>query len=86
MFLCQVLGITTEPGEKCNKIVTATRERTYTHKERDMETGKWLDVIEGHGWEIVSEINASDKGVQAWNAMSDMERDALVEALKQGML
>lgn len=81
MFLCQVTNQVTKPGVKQNKIVTHTRERTYTRKERDMETGKWVDVVEGVGWEIVSEINASDEGVAIWNAMSEDERDEFVSSL-----
>lgn len=85
MFKCQVTGNLSEIGEKLNKIVTKSRERTYVRDERDPDTGRWSEVTEGVGWEIVEEIDASAEGVRIWNAMGDLERDELVSALKQSL-
>lgn len=85
MFKCQVTGNLSEVGEKLNKIVTKSRERTYVHDERDPETDRWSEVVDGVGWEIVEEIDASAEGVKVWNAMSDLERAELVSALKQSL-
>jgi hypothetical protein len=68
MYKCQVTGRMSRPGEKCNKIVTATRERIYYTKFRNEETGRWEDVEVGRGWEIVKEINATDEAFKQWDA------------------
>jgi len=69
------------PGEKLNKIVVATRERIYTKRVKNEETGRWEDVEIGRGWEIVREINASDEGVAVWNSWTPEERQNFVENL-----
>ena len=74
MFYCQVTGRLSKRGEKVNKLVVATRARTYYKKVRNEETGKWEDVEIGRGWEIVKEINASDEGNRIFNEMSADDR------------
>lgn len=66
MFYCAVTGKMSKPGEKCRKIVTEKRDRTYTKRVRDMETGKLNTVDVGRGWEIVKEINATEEGEKIW--------------------
>jgi hypothetical protein len=67
MFRCQVTGKMSKRGEKCNKIVVKTREKTYTQKV--WEEGELVDIEIGHGWEIVKEINASDEGLKLYEKM-----------------
>lgn len=74
MFICQVVGKVTEPGEKINKIVVATRDRIYKEKVFNEELRKYEEVVVGHGTEIVREISASDEGLQVWNEMSEADR------------
>lgn len=74
MFYCQVTGRLSKRGEKVNKLVVATREKTYYKKVRNEETGKWEDVEIGRGSEIVKEINASDEGNRLFNEMSPEDR------------
>lgn len=74
MYICQVTGKKSKLGEKLNKIVVRTRERTYTRWVRDEETKKWIEIDAGKGWEIVRELNASEEGVQLWNSWNENER------------
>jgi hypothetical protein len=71
----------THGSEKLNKIVVATRERIYTKRVKNEETGKWEDVEIGRGWEIVREINASEEGLALWNSWSEEERAIFLENL-----
>jgi hypothetical protein len=96
MYVCQVTGKQSKPGEGCNKVTIATRERVYTRwiRNDDKAEGisrelilgesadrKWLEVFVGRGWEIVREINASQEGVQLWNSWSPEEREVFVKHL-----
>jgi len=72
---------TSIPGEKLNKIVVQTRERVYTKRVRNEETGEWEKVEIGRGWEIVREINASDEGVALWNSWTEEERAVFLKHL-----
>jgi hypothetical protein len=81
MFYCQVTNRLSKSGEKVNKLVVATRERTYFQKFRNEETGEWEDVEVGHGWEIVKEIDASDEGARLFNAMTPEDRDLFCKEL-----
>lgn len=74
MYICQVTGKQSKLGEGLNKIVVETRDRTYTRWVRNEETNKWEEVVCGHGWEIVREINASQEGVQMWESWTPEER------------
>lgn len=74
MYICQVTGNSSAPGEKLNRIVVATRPRVYTKMERDPETGRWSEVEVGHGFEIVREIQASSEGVLVWESMTEAQR------------
>ena len=74
MYVCQITGKQSKLGEKLNKITVATRPRTYTRWVRNEETNKWEEVVCGHGWEIVREINASQEGVQMWESWTPEER------------
>ena len=71
----------TRAPEKLNRIVVQTRQREYTQKVRNEETGKWEDVVIGRGWEIVRELNATDEGVAEWEAMSEDERANFLQNL-----
>lgn len=71
----------THGPEKLNKIVVATRERTYYKWVKNEETNKWEEVEAGHGWEIVREINASEEGLALWNSWSPEERAIFLKHL-----
>lgn len=79
MFKCSITGKLSSPGDKCNKIVVAKRERVYTRFFRNEDTGKWEELEVGRGWEIVREINACDSGVELWNSWSDSDKQAFVQ-------
>jgi hypothetical protein len=81
MFYCQVTKRQSKPLEKVNKLVVATREKTYFQKFRNEETGKLEDVEVGRGWEIVKEINACDEGARLFNAMTPEERASFTKSL-----
>jgi len=81
MFVCQVTGKLSKHGEKLNKVVVQTRERIYTKKIRNEDTGEWEKVEVAKGWEIVREINASEEGVQLWNSWTPEERAIFLKHL-----
>ena len=74
MFVCQVTGKLSTPGEKLNRIVARTRPRTYFRMEKDPETNRWSEVESGHGVEIVQEIRATAEGVLEWESMTEAQR------------
>lgn len=91
MYKCQVTGKFSRKGdstahppvaaEKLNKIVVATRPQTYYRWVKNEETNKWEQVVIGHGWEIVREINACAEGVALWNSWSEEERAVFLKHL-----
>jgi hypothetical protein len=55
MFICEVSGRVSEPGEKAFKIVTQTRTRDYfEYRQKDEKSPKLLVKV-GEGFEIVRE-------------------------------
>jgi len=81
MYICQVTGSQSKAGEKLNKIVVQTREKSYTRWVRNEETNKWEEVFVAKGWEIVREIDASQEGVQQWNGWTPEERAIFLKHL-----
>jgi hypothetical protein len=81
MFICQITGKLSAKGEKLEKVVVATRERTYTKWVRNEETREWEEVVIGKGYEIVRELNASQKGAASFAAMSPEDQALLVKSL-----
>lgn len=79
MFICEITGRHSQPGDKCHKIVVATRERNYTRWVRNEETNKWEEVFVAKGWEIVKEINATQSGMQTWEGLNEEARAALLK-------
>lgn len=82
MFICQVTGRSSKPGEKMNRITVARRDKVYSRKEKNEETGRWEDIQVGHGWEIVREIFATDDGLVKWQGMSESQRTTHLEKLR----
>ncbi|NBW58608.1 hypothetical protein EBR43_12705 [bacterium] len=74
MFICQVTGRVSKPGEKMNRIPVLKRDRVYFKKLKNEDTGKWEEIEVGRGWEIVREIAATDEGVAVWNGLTDSQR------------
>lgn len=60
--------------EKLNRIVIATRDRTYTRWVRNEETNKWEEVFVAKGTEIVKEINVCQEGLDLWNGWSPTQQ------------
>lgn len=69
MFIDAITGRVSKSGEGQIKLVIETRQRTYKNWDRDAEEN-W----ESFGTEIVKEVNVTEEGLAAWNAMSDEER------------
>jgi hypothetical protein len=81
MFRCQVTNKISKRGEKCNKIVVATRDRIYT--EMIWEDDQQVEIEVARGWEIVKEVNASDEGVKLYEQMvQDGTAEQFVRSLK----
>jgi len=76
MYICQVTGKQSKPGEKLHKIVVQTRACEYKCWDRESEE-EWFS----QGWEIVKEINASEEGVAIWNDLTAEEREEFVKGL-----
>ena len=74
MYICQITGKTSKPGDALNKVVIEKRPRVYRNWDREKE-----EVWESTGWEIVREINASDEGVTMWNEMSADEKEHFIK-------
>ena len=75
MFICQVTGKVSQVGEKLNRLVVKTRPRVYTRKEKDLETGEWVETLVGRGFEIVKELQATEEGLVEWQNMTDAQRE-----------
>jgi hypothetical protein len=73
MYKCMVTGKLSREGEKLNKITIETREKIYTHWDREAEEN-W----ESRGIEIVRELNASQAGLDRWNSWNAEEKAAFV--------
>lgn len=73
MFRCAITKKMSKPGEKANKIVTATRDRIYYGWFRNEETGEVEHLEIGRGFEIVSEVNATDEGMRVWMEAQGMQ-------------
>lgn len=56
MFICQVSGRVSKPGEKSFKVVVETRPKVYF--EKDKKTGALKKV--GEGTEIVKEVTVCE--------------------------
>lgn len=74
MFVCQISGKLSKPGEKVHKVVIKTRDRVYTARVFNEEIGQVEDVQVGRGWEIVKEVNATYEGYCEWQAMTEDQR------------
>ncbi len=74
MFVCQISGRLSKPGEKVHKIVVQKRDRVYTAKIFNEDIGQVEEVEVSHGWEIVREVNATYEGLCEWNNMSEAQR------------
>ena len=79
MFICEVTGKISQPGEKLNRITVKTRERSYLRKEKDMESGEWHEVQVSQGWEIVKQISATEEGAQKWSSMTEQQKDTFLK-------
>jgi hypothetical protein len=76
-----ITGQASKPGEKLHKIVVAKRPKVYTEKYFNEDTREWEEIEIGHGWEIVKEVNASDDGLSAWNALTPEEQEKFARNL-----
>ena len=81
MYYCVITEKMSQPGEKLNKVVVATRPRSYTKFVKNEETRKWEEVYAADGWEVVKEISVSDEGLAVWEAWSQADRDLFVKSL-----
>ena len=82
MYICQVTGRQSKPGQKLNKLVVKTRDRIYTRWVRNEDTREWEEIEIGRGWEIVREINASQEGLDLWNSWSPEERELFLARVR----
>ena len=79
MFICAITKRSSQSGEKCNKLVLATRDKIYT--EKVYEEGQEIEIEIGRGWEIVKEIRVSDAGMDIWNNWSETERQFFTKSV-----
>lgn len=82
MYNCQITGNQSKPGEKLNRLVVATRARTYTKWVRNEETNKWEEVFLSTGTEIVREINACHEGVDLWKSWTPEEQARFLQHMQ----
>lgn len=81
MFVCQISGRLSKPGEKVHKIVIKKRDRVYTTKVFNEDIGQFEDIQVSHGWEIVREVNATYEGFCEWRDMSEEQRSEHIRHL-----
>jgi len=74
MFICQISGRLSKPGEKVYKICVEKRKKLYTSRVLNEDSGQVEEVEVSHGWEIVREVNATYEGFCEWNNMSEAQR------------
>lgn len=67
MFRCAITNRMSRPGEKVNKIVVKKREKIYYGWFHNEELDQMERREVSRGWEIVSEVNASDEGLRLWS-------------------
>ena len=79
MFRCEVTGKMSKQGEKLHKVVVSTRQREYKEWVYNEDTRRSEELVVGHGWEIVRELNASEEGEAVWNAMTPEAQTAWVK-------
>jgi hypothetical protein len=79
MYICEITGKVSKPGEGLHKTTVQRRDRTYTKKVKNEETNKWEDVECGRGWEIVRELNLSLEGVELWSGWTAEEREIFLK-------
>lgn len=79
MFKCEITGKLSKFGEKLHKVVVSKRNREYKEWVYDEETRRSNELVVGHGWEIVRELNCSEEGEAKWNAMSPDDQAAWVK-------
>ena len=81
MYYCKVTGKMSAEGEKLNKIVIATREKTYHRWVRDEDTKRWSEIECGTGFETVKEIDATNEGVALYESWTPEEKAAFIKHL-----
>lgn len=79
MFRCEITGKLSKTGEKLHKVVVSTRQREYREWVYNEDTRRSEELVVGHGWEIVRELNASEEGEAAWNAMTPEDQSVWVK-------
>ena len=81
MFHCKVTGKRSESGEKLHKLVVAKRSRAYVAKVENEETGYFEDLVVGHGWEIVREVNSSQEGLDLFFSLDEEQKRDFLKRL-----
>ncbi len=82
MYKCEITGKMSKPGDKLRKVVAVTRQREYKERVYNEETRRSEELVVGHGWEIVRELNASQEGEAIWNSMTPDDQAAWVKRFK----
>lgn len=66
-FFDQVLRKTSSSGEKMVRIVEQYRPKIYTKIVKDEETRQMIEVVIGEGFEIVKEVQTTERGAALWH-------------------
>lgn len=74
MFICEITGKTSKPGEKLQRLVVKTRNKVYTAMVLNEDTRRYERVEVGTGFETVKELKVSEEGLTRWSGMSDDQR------------
>lgn len=74
MFKCPIAKKNTRPGDKMVQVITETRDKVYTRRVRDDETGKLNTIVIGRGWEIVKQLGLSEEGAKIYLATHPQAR------------
>ena len=75
-YKCAITKKQSKVGEPCNKIVVATRAKTYNHTDPETD-----ETWQSFGTEICKEINATAEGLAIWTSWDDNARAMFVKSL-----
>jgi hypothetical protein len=89
MFIDQITGKQSKPGEKCHRVPASKRVKIYYKWVRD-ENDEMMEIECSRGLEIVRELNLTDEGLRLWTE-SQLEKAnkagfESVEAYEQSLL
>lgn len=68
MFVCELSGRRSQPGQKPVRLVVARRRRSYDKRIYDLESRTASTITNAsQGWEVVKELTVCESAAAEWN-------------------